>query len=233
MCDIAKRIQEIADNENISINEMERVIGASRGVLSRAAKNGTDIQSKWVKSVVENYRSYSPDWLLTGHGEMLRTSEERVIDMAPIHTPKYAEPRLEEQFVPYYSIEATAGVLEHLDNSVEYQIGQIMIPNMPRCDGAVSITGDSMYPLLKSGDIVAFQVVHDINNIHFGDMYLVSINEDGDTYITVKWVKKHPSDPNKAVLESHNPNYSPRDVLLRHIHKIALIKFSIRYNSMG
>ncbi|MDN4753408.1 S24 family peptidase [Porphyromonadaceae bacterium W3.11] len=176
----------------------------------------------------------SSEWLLSGNGSMLREN----IKMPPtntkrLYTPKFQESIIEEQSIPYYSIEATAGVLEHLDNSAEYQIGQIMIPNMPRCDGAVSITGDSMYPLLKSGDIVAFQVVHDINNIHFGDMYLVSINEDGDTYITVKWVKKHPSDPEKAVLESHNPNYSPRDVLLKHIHKIALIKFSIRYNSMG
>lgn len=52
----------------------------------------------------------------------------------------------------------------------EYEVGKIIIPRMPDCDGAISVTGDSMYPLLKSGDIVAYKEVQDIQNIHFGDI---------------------------------------------------------------
>ena len=65
------RIQAIARIEGLSINEMERIIGASKGVLSRAIKNDTDIQAKWVFALCENFTKFSPEWLLTGKGEPL------------------------------------------------------------------------------------------------------------------------------------------------------------------
>lgn len=71
MGNILLRIQQIASHEGITIGALERKIGASKGVLSRAINNGTDIQSKWIQTIVENYPQYSADWLLTGRGEML------------------------------------------------------------------------------------------------------------------------------------------------------------------
>ena len=233
MC-LARRIKSIADHEGISITEMERRIGASSGLISRAAKRGTDIQSKWATKVIDNFQCYSPEWLMTGRGDMLRPMEKVEADtITPIYKPKEPERVEELQYVPYLSFEATAGMLEQLDTSPEYEIGKIVVPHMPACDGAVAITGDSMYPLLKSGDIVAFKVIHDINNIHYGDMYLVAVDEDGDSYVAVKWVNKHPDDPSRAILVSLNEHYPPREVRLEHVRRLALIKFSIRYNSMG
>lgn len=62
----------IAKNESISISALEKSIGASKGVLSRALKNGTDIQVKWLIALVENYPDYNAEWILTGKGSMLR-----------------------------------------------------------------------------------------------------------------------------------------------------------------
>lgn len=175
----------------------------------------------------------SGDWLLSGDGDMIKsvipTEHTQIVS---IHQPKTPDRNQDIQYVPYYSFEATAGILEHYDVT-EYEVGCIVIPNMPSCDGAVSVTGDSMYPLIKSGDIIAFKVLNDINHIHYGDMYLICLNEDGDTYIAIKWVKKHETDPTKAVLVSENPLHAPREVYLKDIYRIALIKFSIRYNNMG
>lgn len=70
---ILSRIQEIASKEGITIGALERQIGASKGVLSRAITNGTDIQSKWIQVIVENYPRYSAYWLLTGKGNMMAT----------------------------------------------------------------------------------------------------------------------------------------------------------------
>ena len=90
MSNILSRIQEIALNEGITIGALERQIGASKGVLSRAISNGTDIQSKWIQTIVENYPSYSTRWLLTGEGSMLRDNkipEESKRSNTPITTP--------------------------------------------------------------------------------------------------------------------------------------------------
>lgn len=86
MSTILTRIQEISINEGITIAALERVIGASKGVLSRAINNGTDIQSKWIQILVENYPQYSADWLLTGKGNMLRDENKRLNSAPTIST---------------------------------------------------------------------------------------------------------------------------------------------------
>lgn len=73
MKNILSRIQQIADHENIKITALERKIGASKGVLSRAINSGTDIQSKWIQIIAENYPHYNVEWLITGKGEMLKS----------------------------------------------------------------------------------------------------------------------------------------------------------------
>lgn len=74
MKDILSRIQQIADHENLKITALERKIGASKGVLSRAINNGTDIQSKWIQIIAENYPHYNIEWLITGKGEMIKST---------------------------------------------------------------------------------------------------------------------------------------------------------------
>ena len=64
--DITDRIAAIAKNEGISISAMEHMIGASKGVLSRAINNHTDIQSKWIQEIARAFPGYSARWLLTG-----------------------------------------------------------------------------------------------------------------------------------------------------------------------
>ncbi len=83
MGNILSKIQQIASHEGITIGAMERSIGASKGVLSRAITNGTDIQSKWLLSIVENYPRYSAEWLLTGEGNMLKSGSPNVDEVTP------------------------------------------------------------------------------------------------------------------------------------------------------
>lgn len=85
MSNILFRIKQISDNENVNITSLETKIGASKGVLSRALKNNTDIVSKWITKIVENFPQYNTRWLLTGEGFMLKdvdadsfTNEEKV-----------------------------------------------------------------------------------------------------------------------------------------------------------
>jgi len=72
MNNILKAFTKVSENENIKITQLEKVIGASKGVLSRAITNNSDVQAKWFLSLVENYPQYNIEWLVTGNGEMLK-----------------------------------------------------------------------------------------------------------------------------------------------------------------
>lgn len=76
MEDILTRISKIAELEGITITAMEKSIGASKGVLSRALKNKSDIQSKWIQIIVEKYPTYNSEWLLTGKGEASKNPDK-------------------------------------------------------------------------------------------------------------------------------------------------------------
>ena len=74
-----ERIRQLSENEEISISKIEKIIGASRGVLNKSIKNGTDIQSKWISKIVENFPQYNSLWLLTGKGTMLLKNDNASI----------------------------------------------------------------------------------------------------------------------------------------------------------
>lgn len=241
MQNILTRINEIALQEGITLTSMETKIGASKGVLSRAFAKGTDIQSKWLASVVDNYPLYNAQWLITGKGNMKNT---------PYTTPNTVQEALHsydvknigklktdknttEQLIPLYERTATAGITDLITlNTRERQIpiDYIKIPNMPKCDGALPITGDSMYPLLKSGDIVLFKEVHDKTNIVWGEMYLAAVSHNGDEFFFSKYIQKSEKE-GYARFVSENRHHQPVEFPIDAIVALALIKGSIRFQS--
>ena len=68
---IASRISQIIDYKETNIAQFERTIGASSGVIRKAIAQNSDIQSKWLTAISDNYPDISPLWLLTGRGGML------------------------------------------------------------------------------------------------------------------------------------------------------------------
>ena len=113
----------------------------------------------------------NPEWLECGQGEMFAPSAHQYV---PLHQGR-TDYNLDLQRIPLYNIEGTAGLVPlFLNQHGVTPIDYIQIPNLPRCDGAIYITGDSMFPLLKSGGIVLYKQLHDmVNNIFWGEMSLV------------------------------------------------------------
>ena len=138
----------------------------------------------------------------------------------------------ESQTIPLYNFEAAAGLVT-LFSGHQNILDYITIPGLPPCDGAISIRGDSMYPLLKSGDIVAYKAVRDmINGIYWGEMYVLTVDVDGDTNTVVKYVQKSDLGNDHIRLVSYNQHHAPKDIPIENVAAMALIKASIRINSM-
>lgn len=159
---------------------------------------------------------------------MLKTSENKLQEYT-----KPTDKRVEDQEIPLYDFEAAAGLTKLFSNA-ENILDFIRVPNLPKCDGAVHISGDSMYPLLKSGDIVMYKQVQDIqNSILWGEMYLLSAEIGGDLLTLVKYIQRSEVGPDHVKLASQNQHHSPIDIPLKNIRALAYIKASIRINSMA
>lgn len=166
--------------------------------------------------------------MLTGEEPMFKTPGNKLQEYT-----KLTDKRVDVQAIPLYEHEAAAGLTKLFSNS-ENVLDFIRVPNLPKCDGAVHISGDSMYPLLKSGDIVMYKQIHDMENgIFWGEMYLLSLLIDGEDYTLVKYIQKSEKGDDYVKLVSQNTYHAPKDVHIKHIRALALIKASIRINSMA
>ena len=160
--------------------------------------------------------------------------EKNVADVTVDKVFKLRTDRLiDRQQIPIYDMEAVAGLVPLFADQYSQSIVEVMETTLiPKCDGGLRIVGDSMYPLLKSGDIVFYKQIHDIlNNIVWGEMYLVSFDVDGDEYVSVKYLQK--SDiPDHVVLVSYNEHHKPMEIHVSRIRALAFIKASLRLNSL-
>ena len=233
-----ERLQEYLDCMGIPTSVFYRTTGLSRGLMD-SDKLHQSLSTDKVATIIATYPDLSLEWLITGEGSMLRSENgirfEETIQKAPVRlhriSGKSRDTVVSEQSVPLYGVEATAGIMAQGDMS-DYIIDHISIPHMPKVDGALVVTGDSMCPIIKSGDIVLYKVFQDFQHIIYGQMYLVSVIMEGDTLVLVKYVYKVEGAEDFILLVSENKHHEPFKVPLTSVRSLALIKGSIRYHVM-
>lgn len=194
-------------------------------------------------------------WLLTGKGEMILpthnkdgiANEERAdyynkrinnesyvkqsgsISIKNDFSKKY-DKKIEEQLVKLYNMEAVAGLIPTIHEKAEV-LDYMTLPGLPKCDGAFVARGDSMTPVIEKGDILLFSIIHHIDELIWGQIYLVSFTRGSSEYNLIKYIDR--GDDKKYIrLRSNNPNYHPTDVAWENIRAIAAIRATVRLNEL-
>lgn len=223
--EIVKRAKEVMEFKTDL--ELAQYLGVARSTLSNwITRNSIDYPL-----LLEKMKDVDYNWLLTGKGQP-QQREQRMEghQIEILHNPKTPD-RIDDRNITLYDITAAANLKTLLTNKSQYILDSIRIPNVPQCDGAVYISGDSMYPILKSGDIIGFKEISSLECIIYGEMYLVSFHIDGDDYLAVKYVNRSDR-PGCIRLVSYNPHHDPMDLPLANIQAMGIVKFSIRKNMM-
>lgn len=237
--------------KGISKNKFYTETGFSVGFLDSGRSLGADK----VKIIINKFPDLSLEWLIMDQGDMIvsgrkqgvaydmRKSASYVSDsQVPYYVPaRIYEPEtlasvdvLEEARprIPLYDVEMASGLASVFEGRA-VPTNYLFIPELPRCDGAVKMRGDSMYPLLKAGDIVIYKQVKDCSNIIWGEMYLISFNFDDEEYTTVKYLNRIDERPDCAQLVSYNVHHAPIEVAFSAIRALAIVKASVRFNTMA
>jgi len=120
-----------------------------------------------------------------------------------------------EPKIPYYNIDVTASAFPVFADEREEPEYFMSIPAFKNCDFAVPIYGDSMYPKIKNGHIVAVKEVKNKAVILYGEIYLV-ITED---YRTVKYIRC-----------SENPSFDDVEIPIDSILRLYKVRGQISIN---
>ena len=223
---INQRVKEIADKLcGGNVSKLARMSGVNQPALrdvvsTRQVEPRFDTLSKIVDSDTLHINA---EWLLTGKGEM-QTDRINIV-----HNSPYRD--IGTKAIPIYDINAAANLQTLFANDSQHVLGEIKIPNAPECDGAIYVRGDSMYPLVKSGDIVSYKQLHDIDNLISGEMYVVDFEIESDDFLVIKYVKWE--EKNRTLrLVSYNQHHQDMIIPAGAVRSIALIKIVVRVNSM-
>lgn len=208
----SRRMLDYIEFKGIKKTNFYKITGLSNGYLDKVSEIGSDK----IASILNYFPSLNTYWLITGNGSM-EISESNIVD---------------SKSIPVYPHIASAGKVQLFkDMSHSQSEGYISVPQMPRCDGAIPIVGDSMYPLLKSGDLVCYQI-KEVCDLIYGEMYLVDwLDSRDDDYLTVKYIQKG-SNGDTLRLVSYNKNHEDIEVRKDRIRQLALVKLTVRFNSL-
>lgn len=205
MDSIKDRLQAFITHKKLNNKQFEEMCGLGNGFVS---KIGDTIRSSKLELISNSFPELNKDWLIRGIGEMIVKDS---LSKAP--EKKY-------EVIKYFpSVSGSMGGVEFLDSPNETSIDMI-VPGFSECKFAINAYGDSMYPVIKSGQIVLLMEWKE-NFIEWGRIYLV-VTKNG--YRTIKYIK--PSNENGSIsCESENKeNNPPFNVKLEDIHKIFLVK---------
>lgn len=219
------RIKLIRKALGMTQEQLAQHLGIGKAALSMIETGRAGLSAR-NRNILVQELNVNPEWLDEGRGEMFNAEPD--LTSYRLRTDN----SLPLQSVPLYSIEGTAGLVPLFTDHVQTKpVNFIHIPNLPKCDGAIYVVGDSMYPLLKSGDIVLYKQLRDLDDIFWGDMYLLSLDLDGEEYITVKYIQKAERE-GYVKLVSQNLHHADKEVEKGRIRALALVKASIRMNSI-
>ena len=149
----------------------------------------------------------SPEWLLTGTGNMLKSDLDKPIEAHKRSTepPKSSNKR---RGIPLIPIDAVAG-FPSADNDGVYMedCEHYSIPEF-EAKGAnflIRVSGDSMHPLYENGDIIACRKISDILFFQWGGIYVLDTSQGA----LVKRVEEAEDDQESILCISENPRFKP------------------------
>lgn len=174
-------------------------------------------------NILSEYLGVSVEWLATGKERVSETtieSEERQNKMITIPQSTITVNKRKGALI--YDIDATCGFdgrdIEFVDEKV---VGSIDAPEINPESKIIFATGDSMLPLITSGDRIVIRRIESWDYFNYGQVYLIITNE----YRFIKRVRKHPKDEeNLILLRSENPDYDDIDLPKKEIIHLFIVE---------
>lgn len=178
------------------------VIGARRG------KPSFDVMERICANA-----NISPEWLLTGRGEMLKSSTSETVtpDLQP-------EPTLTTdptEGTPYFDVDFIGGFSEIFNDQTATPACRIIAPGFEKASVWCNVTGHSMEPKICHGDIIALRRCS-IDDIQYGEIYAIVL----DTIRTIKILRRGSTPDTLLFVPINKPDFEDQQFPIARIIQV-------------
>lgn len=217
--DINSRFQELIDTlYNGKQNAFAKAIGVAPTVIANVVGTRRGKPSYDVLYKICANANINPTWLLTGKGSMLTEENKKEKEAIPVRE----EVSTSLKPIPLVTEKAAAGFGNNsfaicVDDVKDYYI----IPKFrfSNVDFMIEVSGLSMYPHFKSGDVIACTILRDAKFIQWNRCHVIATRDQG---ILVKRIMPGKQDGCYLIV-SDNKDYPPFELPTSEITGIALV----------
>ena len=215
---VRDRIMEFISSSKISVHRFETLAGLSVGYLRQLRKEPS---REKIKSIICAFPQLNEDWLLTGEGEMLKSSNDSAAGATVPSEQKFDK---DVRFVPLINIDSVGGIHSNntIDPSEQYVIRMMPFTEAREGDVAILQSGNSMYPTIPSGSALLIRQVEDWREYFgYGNIYVLWLR---DGRRITKEVRRYDPDPQNYVwCISYNPDVADEELprsMIRGVWKV-------------
>ncbi len=215
-----QRLESVIKWSGLSANAFSLVIGLKRAENIYQIKKGNHgISKELADRITTKYCKVNIGWLLTGEGQMLLPEKGDNVLLNDNSSDKR---------IKYFpDIDASATPVEMFDSGNKSTHRDIIIPGFDDCEFALNVWGNSMFPVLNSGEIILMREWKE-SFIEFGLIYLIVTKMN---HRMIKYLQPGSSDETLSCV-SANEFYKPIEVKKTDIIKLYLVKGQISRNTI-
>ena len=207
--EVAKRIKFLMKELNYRQVDFAQKIDVDTSNLSKYLNGRLAMSDALINKIVVNL-GVSKQWLETGEDlPFAKQQPQQLITVPESRIVTEPTKALVKKGTPVYDIDVTAGYQPQARMFTDDQIiGFVDLPDMTSTNcRIVRVSGDSMSPVIRSGDYIAVRELSNLPQIFWGQIYVVIL----DDYRLVKYVRRH-DDPSMVILRSENRRYDDMEI---------------------
>lgn len=203
-----ERISKVLEYLKLNASALSRKLGLKNPQVFydiKAKKCG--ISKDLANKIQDKFFDIDKTWLLTGEGEMLKTSPDSTVPAKSYITG-----------VPYYNVDFIGGfdlVLNDQTINPEYLID---FKQYNKATVWCNITGHSMEPEITNGDIVALKEIPDFSFLPFGEIYAIITTNGMRTIKRIGPASSH--DCYSLIPTNKSPEYGVQEIPKKMIYKV-------------
>lgn len=213
---MTKRIMELVNEYGHTPNTFALKANIEVSLFQKKLKGGATWSVADIHKICDTYR-VRKGWLVDGEGQKFRLPDEV---LATIPARRSYDPHAG---VPYYNVDFELG-FDFMEND-QTTTPEYMIDCQPynnKADAWCNARGNSMYPTISSGDIIALKEIKDKHILISGDIYgIVTVNG-------LRTIKRVMDNGSTVTLIPDNKEYNEQVIDKKDIQKVFLVIGSLK-----